>query len=135
MSPPSRRPTREEAFEAFCTLLAFVGGGHAPATYDQRPGHLPPDAKSADSYKRRHRALRKAGVAGCWVRGKLLCCTAEAWASATRKVVRRPPLSVVDRPTALDDELAAFGLRRRQVAPATSINDELDAAFGIRTRR
>jgi hypothetical protein len=58
-APPSgrtaHRPTREEAFDAFCTLLEFCAvHGAAPGTYDQRPGHLPPDAKSPDAFKRWH---------------------------------------------------------------------------------
>ena len=107
-------PTREEAFEAFCTLLAYASGQGAPTVYDQRDGHRPADAKSADQFKRRHRQLRKAGIAGVWVRGKLLCCTAEAWASDLPKA-KRPRLTVVETPKA-------------------SVDDEIDRQLGIRTR-
>jgi hypothetical protein len=110
--PTAHRPTREEAFDAFCTLLEFCAGhGAAPTTYDQRPGHLPPDAKSSDAFKRWHRAARRAGVAGVWTRGKLLVATAEAWATRLRP--------------------SAVG-----ISPLTGDEDaQLDAALGIRAVR
>lgn len=110
MTQPTR-PTREQAFEAFLILMAYVTGQRAePVVYDQR--NLPPDTKSADSFKRRHRELRKAGIDGVWVRGKMLCCTAEAWATRLpgRKSTLQPP------------------------NPERDIDAELDAALGIRTR-
>lgn len=82
------RPTREQAFEAFCVLLAFsMNSGSAWTLYDQRSGHLPPDARSADQFRRWHRAARRAGLPGVWTRGKLLLATADAWATplATRR--------------------------------------------------
>jgi hypothetical protein len=114
-APPSgpHRPTREEAFDAFCTLLEFcAGNGAALRTYDQRPGHLPPDAKSPDAFKRWHRAARRAGLAGVWTRGKVLVATAEAWATPLRPRDGRisPP-------------------------PSSDADAQLDAALGIRAVR
>lgn len=49
-------PTREQAFEAFCVVLAYAMGQRAAASvYTQ--ADLPPGVKSADAYKRRHREL------------------------------------------------------------------------------
>lgn len=103
-------PTREEAFDAFCTLLEFCAGrGTAPVTYDQRPGRLPPDAKSCDAFRRWHRAARRAGLAGVWTRGKLLVATTEAWATPLRtKAARLPPPPSSDDDAQLD---AALGIR------------------------
>ena len=106
----AQRPTREEALDAFRTLLEFcVGEGAAPTTYDQRPGHLPPDAKSQDAFKRWHRAARHAGLAGVWKRGKLLFATAEAWATPLRSRARTNAPSANDRDDAQLD--AALGIR------------------------
>jgi hypothetical protein len=122
-------PTREDAFEAFCTLLAFIGrSGAQDAVFDQRPGHLPPDAKSADAYKRWHRRARRAGVARTWVRGKLLLATAEAWTTplvATRRGSSAAKTST--RPTE----------STRAAAPGSEDDDDaaLDAALGIRRTR
>ncbi len=107
-------PTAEDAFEAFVTLVAFCADHRAAATvYDQRTGHLPTDAKSPDAYKRWHRAARRAGIPGVWTRGKLLLATAEAWATP----VRRQRLAALPAP------------------PASSEDDALDAALGIRAVR
>jgi hypothetical protein len=103
-------PSDKEALAALFTLRAWLGGSREPQTYDQ--WHLPPDVKSADAYKRRHRELRRSRVAGAWVRGKVLACTPEAWATA---LPRSPRLSVVQ--------------------PARDVDAELDAALGIKTRQ
>jgi len=101
-------PSDAEALAALRVLRTWLGVGGSPAVYDQ--AHLPPDAKSADSYMRRHRELRKAKAPGVWVRGKLLCCTAEGWAAN----ITTPKLTLVE--------------------PARDV-DELDRALGIRTKR
>lgn len=107
-------PTAEDAFEAFVTLVAFCADRRATATvYDQRPGHLPLDAKSPDAYKRWHRAARRAGTPGVWTRGKLLLATAEAWATS----LRRQRLAALPGPSASSEDGA------------------LDAALGIRAVR
>jgi hypothetical protein len=89
---------------AVLALLATLGisSGTAFQVYDQRDGHRPPDAKSADSYRRRHRALRKAGTPGVYVRGKLLLATLEGWATELPKPRK---LSLVQPPPTIDDDL------------------------------
>jgi hypothetical protein len=103
-------PSDREALAALHTLRAWLGGPRTAHSYDQRT--LPPDAKSVDAYMRRHRALRAAGIAGVWTRGKILACTAEAWAT---ELPRTPRLAVV--------------------APTPDVDAQLDAELGIRTRR
>ena len=101
------RPSREEAFDAFCLLVAYASGhSAAPQTYDQR--HLPPDVSSEDSYKRRHRALRAAGIPGAWTRSKTLACTPAAWAAELAKPKRPPKLVIVPPPA---PDLAAEAAR------------------------
>ncbi|HSY20675.1 MAG TPA: hypothetical protein VK841_01090 [Polyangiaceae bacterium] len=107
----STGPSDVELLAALRTVRSWLGLVGAAPLYDQRAGHLPPDAKSAGAYKRRHRELRKRGVPGVYVRGKLLVCTREAWAT---EPPRAPRVTVV-----------------RNEAPV----DALDAALGIRTRR
>lgn len=106
-TPP---PSREEAFAAFCTVLAYASGLRAePVVYDQ--WHLPADAKSEDAYKRRHRELRKVGVVGAWVRGKKLCSTAAAWATEIPRTTR---LTIAESSHDVDAELdAALGIKTR----------------------
>ena len=104
------RPTREQAFEAFCTLLAYA----APSSdfiYTQLA--LPPDAKSADAYLRRHRLLRAAGIGGAWMRGKLACCTPEAWAT----------------------DLSRSNSPAPKLEPVASVDNEIASALGVRARR
>ncbi len=104
------RPTREQALDALCTVIAYAMGHRAEsAVYDQ--WHLPPDAKSARAYKTRHRALRAAGIPGAWVRGKTLACSAAAWSHELPRAAR---LIVVE--------------------PVRDIDAELDAALGIKAR-
>jgi hypothetical protein len=103
-------PTDVEALMALRTLRAWLGVSVASAVYTQHD--LPPDAESADSYKRRHRRLRKAGRPGVWVRGKLLCCTPHAWASDLPKSPRKPTLTIVPTP-AVDPIDQALGIRTR----------------------
>jgi hypothetical protein len=108
--PDYKVPTREEAFDAFCLVIAYAAGQRAdPRIFTQYA--LPPDARSADAYKRRHRALREGKVPGVWVRGKIMACTPDAW--ATKVPRRRSARQVVD--------------------PARHVDAELDAALGIRT--
>lgn len=109
----SSRPTREQALDALCTVIAYAMGRRAePTVYDQR--HLPPDAKSGDAYLRRHRALRAAGVPGVWMRGKVAACTPEAWA---HDLPRAPRLAVVEPARDLDTEVAAaLGIRARRTS-------------------
>lgn len=98
-NPSTTRPTREQAFDAFCTVLAFVAGRSSEGqVYTQ--ASLPPDVASEDAYLRRHRALRKAGVAGCWMRGKVAACTPEAWAT----VLPQAPRLVVIAPQPVDHD-------------------------------
>jgi hypothetical protein len=108
-----RTPTAEEAFEAFRTLVAYCVDqrGAARALFDQRPGHLPPDAMSADAYKRWHRRARRAEIAGVSTRGKLLLATPKAWATPIPGPPRacRTPTSADNNDDALD---AALGIRR-----------------------
>jgi hypothetical protein len=110
----TRGPTPEQAFEAFRTLMAFCieQRGAADSVYDQRPDRLPPDAKSADAYRRWHRTARRAGVPGVWSRGKLLLATPEAW---TTSLPREP--------------------RSRNVTLPANDDEALDAALGIRAVR
>jgi hypothetical protein len=111
--PPDPTPTAEEAFEAFRTLIAYCVDRRAAARalYDQRPGHLPPDATSADAYKRWHRRARRAEIAGVSTRGKLLLATPEGWATPIpdRQRACRTPTSEDNDDDALD---AALGIRR-----------------------
>jgi hypothetical protein len=105
------RPTREAAFDAFCTLIEFcTNRGADRSTYDQRPGHLPPDAKSADAFKRWHRDARREGLPGVRVRGKVLVATAEAWATPLPRRRKREGKTVPENgdDSALD---AALGIR------------------------
>jgi len=115
-APPDRtgfRPTLDEALAAFYTVVAFCAGNFAPPrTYDQRPGHLPADAKSSDAYKRWHRSARREGLPGVWVRGKLLVATSEAWETPLQ-----PRRSRSERKPMADDDA------------------QLDAALGIRAVR
>ena len=106
----STSPSDVEALAALRTLRAWLGFGSTPAVYTQ--GSLPPDVTSVDAYRRRHRALRAAGVDGVWVRGKTLACTPTAWAA---DLPRAPRLAVA--------------------APGADLDAALDAALGIRTRR
>ena len=132
----SREPTCEEAFDAFCIVIAYAVGQRAePRIFTQYA--LPPDARSADAYKRRHRALRKAGVQGVWVRGKIMACTPDAWATEVPR--RRSAREVVDPARDVDAELdAALGIRtwapsdpRRQA----KLDAEVATALGIRLNR
>ncbi len=82
-------PTDEAALAALRTLRAWLGASAHATVYDQ--DHLPPDARSRDAYLRRHRALRRAGVGGAWMRGKVAACTPEAWATD----LAAPPLAIV----------------------------------------
>jgi hypothetical protein len=108
-------PSDAEALAALQTLRAWLGGAAAPAAlYSQT--HLPPDAKSVDAYRRRHRALRKARVPGVWTRGKTLACTPEAWATDLTRLKLAPSSTA---PT----------------IPAIDIDAKLDAALGIRVTR
>lgn len=104
------RPTREQAFEAFCVLLAFAAGHSAsPSVFTQ--DDLPPDCSSRGAYIARHRQLRAAGVDGVWVRGKTLACTPAAW---SHELPRAPRLTVVESTRDIDAELdAALGIRPR----------------------
>lgn len=107
-----RGPTPEEVLDALRTLIAFCvdQSGGVSTIYDQRPNHLPPDAGSADVFKRWHRAARRAGLPGVWTRGKLLLATAEAWATPLQGRLRAGPAtsSANDDDTELD---AALGIR------------------------
>lgn len=130
-------PTREEAFEAFCTLIAYAVGQRAePPVYHQK--NLPPDAKNEGSYKRRHRVLRAADTPGVWVRGKLLCCTAEAWATVLPRF-KRPIGSVPGRD--IDAEIdAALGIRswtKEEIAAkaARKAEDEVATKLSIKLKR
>ncbi|HSY24927.1 MAG TPA: hypothetical protein VK841_22540 [Polyangiaceae bacterium] len=110
---PEQAPTDQDALYAFRTLIEYcVARRTDPLLYDQRPGHLPPDAQSADSYRRWHRAARRAGVPGVWTRGKLLVATPEAWATPLPRR-RRPVL----------------------VGSASGDDPALDAALGLRAAR
>jgi hypothetical protein len=106
----STRPSQDEAFAAFCTLLAYAVGQGAPAVYTQN--NRPVDCKSRDAFARWHRAARRAAIPGVWVKGKLLCATPEAWGAPLPKA--QPPLSLVEAPR--------------------DVGAEIDAAFGVRTR-
>lgn len=128
MTQPTR-PTREQAFEAFLILMAYVTGQRAePVVYDQR--NLPPDTKSADAFKRRHRELRKAGIEGAWVRGKMLCCTAEAWATVLPR--QRAPVPSTGPMRDIDAEIsAALGIR---VLSESEMRQRAKAGIGPRKR-
>jgi hypothetical protein len=103
-------PSDAEALAALRTIVAWLGVGPAQGVvYTQHS--LPPDATSRDAYERRHRALRKAGIAGVWVRGKTHACNADAWATELPRAARH---------------------RLAVVAP--TLDAEIDAALGIRTR-
>jgi hypothetical protein len=105
----STAPSDVEALAALRTLRAYFGAGATPALFSQ--SDLPPDVKSADAYKRRHRELRAAGVEGVWMRGKVMACTPEAWA---HELPRAPRLTVVEPAKDLDAEVAAaLGIRPR----------------------
>jgi len=106
----STGPTRAQAFEAFCTLLAFATLRGAPQIFTQDA--LPPDAKR-DGFMRWHRAARKAGIPGVRCKGKTLACTPEAWRAELPKA----------RKLALVEPIAL------------SVGDELDRALGIKVRR
>jgi hypothetical protein len=111
------RPTREEAFDAFCMVLAYAAGhGSDERVFTQYD--LPPGAKSSDSFKRRHRQLRVAGVAGVRVVGKVLECTASAWSADLPKASRTPKLAIVPPlPVDHDAEVAtALGIVARKVS-------------------
>jgi len=103
--------TDEQAFAMFCGLMAYVIARAAvPAVFTQR--NLPPDAASAASYMDRHRALRAAGVAGVWTRGKTLACTPQAWATQLPK-------------------------RKRHVStppPGNDVRASMERAWGVTTR-
>lgn len=101
-------PTDEQVLQALRVIRAWwFGGASASRVYTQYD--LPPGAKSAGAYKTRHRALRRAGVPGARVLGKILECTAAAWNSDLTRA-------------------------RLKIVPAAPV-DELDQQLGIRTRR
>ncbi len=88
--------------------MDFCANQGTSTIYDQC--HLPPDAKSADSFKRWHRAARRAGVAGVWTRGKLLLAKREAWETPLerQRAGAKAPALPVDDDAQLD---AALGIR------------------------
>ena len=113
--PP--RPTREQAFEAFCTLLAFAAvPTGVPTSYHQ--DHLPPGI-TRDGYLRRHRVRARAGVEG-WTRcGQARLVTAQAWEEELRaETSRARGRTAVEPPSASEDDGDVL----------------LDAALGIRAR-
>jgi hypothetical protein len=104
----STRPSRDEAFTAFCTLLAYAARQGAPAVYTQ--DNRPVDCKSRDAFARWHRSARRAAIPGVWVKGKLLCATPEAWSTQLPRA--RAPLALVESPRDIGAEIdAAFGVR------------------------
>jgi hypothetical protein len=109
----STSPNDAEALAALRTLRAWMAAGVSPSLYDQ--DRRPPDCRSRDAYLRRHRELRKAGVAGAWARGKTLACTPEAWA---HDLPRASKVALVPAPLLdVDSEIAAaLGVRARRVA-------------------
>lgn len=107
-------PTREQAFEAFCVLLAYATEPGAPRVYTQ--SNLPPDCRSRDAFLRRHRQLRKAGVPGAHMRGKVAACTAEAWSADLPKPRKR--LAIVTEAASVESEIdSALGIKFRRAAP------------------
>jgi hypothetical protein len=107
-SEPTTPPSDVELLAALRTIAAWLGiGPTTPTIYTA--DRLPPDCASRDAYMRQHRVLRRAGVAGAYVRGKLLVCTAEAWATELPQTARKTSLTIV-QPDALD---AALGIRVR----------------------
>jgi hypothetical protein len=103
-------PSDAEALAALRTLRAWFGlSAPTLAIYTQHD--LPPDAESERAYTDRHRALRKAGAVGVWVRGKLLCSTAAGWATELPKQKKT-----------------------KKPAPANDVSGAMDAALGIRTK-
>jgi hypothetical protein len=103
-------PSDRDVLDALRTVFTWLGARSTPSVYTQYA--LPPDAKSVDAFKRRHRELRRVGVVGAYTRGKVLACTPEAWATELR---RAPRLTVV-------------------TDPVTDVGDEIDRALGIRMR-
>ena len=110
-------PTCEQAFQAFRTLIDFVGrSGATPTSYDQQ--RLPPGT-TRDGYLRRHRRRLREGVSG-WTRcGQARVVTREAWT--------------------LDVEAETGAARSRASAPTpapdVNVTDDLDRELGIRARR
>jgi hypothetical protein len=105
---------RARAIEAFSLLLdALFGASPVALTYD---ADRLPAGTTRDAYLRRHRTRVRDGVPG-WSRvGAGRVVTAEAWAADVASETRG---------------------RRRAIKPTASndVDDELDEALGIRTRR
>jgi hypothetical protein len=97
-------------------LLAFVAAGAKAETTVYSQHLLPSDCRSTDAFKRRHRLLRKAGVEGAYVRGKMLYATAAAWMTDVTWA-KAPKLALVvtdDRESEIDE---ALGIRTARRAP------------------
>jgi hypothetical protein len=114
------RPNDERATAIGRAVLALLDaldiGASASTTYSATS--LPPGI-SRDSFLRRHGARVREGLEG-WTRtGQSRVVTSEAWAADVER------------------ETARARRRSTTVAPVPSndVDDELDAALGIRTRR
>jgi len=103
-------PTDEQALEALRILRMWMGTGAHSASVVYTQYDLPPDVTSRDAYERRHRALRRAGAPGVWVRGKILASTPEGWSTALPKA----PTKAGSR-----------------AAPANDVSAAMDRALGI----
>ena len=98
--------------------LGIGTGTTAPAVWTQ--DSLPPDATSRDAYLRRHRRHMKAGTPGWSCSGQTRSVAVEAWRADVA------------------GETARARARRPAASPAPAANDihdQLDRAFGIKTRR
>jgi hypothetical protein len=112
-------PSYEQAFESFVTFMKYLmAESAAPAVYHQ--DHLPPDCASRDTYLRRHRELRRAGIEGAWMRGKTAACTVEAWSAE----ITRPKLT----------DVSDSSSTRVRSSTARDVDDELDWELGITTK-
>ena len=118
---PEARPTREQALDAFCVLLAFVAGGSTSSSASYDANTLPPGV-TRDAYLRRHRERLRAGVPGWTKAGAGRVVTRQAWeldvSTETTTARARPKRTPPNAPPP---------------PPANDVSAQLDAALGIRT--